>query len=194
MGTETLKRLNVACRRNLIAGSIGVESFPLPSANIVADLKRCASSPLRLEDNFVGEILFSHVLEHIRNVLPMMEELHHRRTTVDAIPTIRVPCGSGDDAFEDPTDVRQISVGSFGCFSQPYYWRADCGYRGDWITDSVTLETTPPLCHPPDAELWERMRREQNVITEMVDTLHAVKPIRQPLRELRHAPSITSLR
>jgi SAM-dependent methyltransferase len=189
----TLAKINVGCGRNVMPNWINLDSFPLAGVDIVADLETCASSPLPLANNSADEFLLSHVLEHIRNVLPMMQELH-RIAVPDAKMIIRVPYGSSDDAFEDPTHVRQIFVGSFGYFSQPYYWRADYGYRGDWITDSITLEVMSALRHLPDAELWDRIHRDRNVVGEMVATLRAVKPIRQPLRELQHAPLVSLLR
>jgi SAM-dependent methyltransferase len=189
----TLSKINVGCGRNVMPNWINLDSFPLAGVDIVADLETCATSPLPLEDNSADEFLLSHVLEHIRNALPMMQELH-RIAAPDAKMTVRVPYGSSDDAFEDPTHVRQIFIGSFGYFSQPYYWRADYGYRGDWITDSITLEVMPNLRHLPDAELWDRIHRDRNVVSEMVATLRAVKPIRQPLRELQRAPVLSLLR
>jgi len=189
----TLKKLNVGCGRNILAGWENLDSYRLPGVNIVADLDACGQTPLPLADASVDEFLLSHVMEHIRNVLPMMQELH-RIAAPDARMVVRVPYGSSDDAFEDPTHVRQLFVGSFGYFSQPYYWRADYGYRGDWLTESVTLEVQPSLAHLPDAELWDRVNRERNVVTEMVATLRAIKPIREPRRELQQPPTVYLLR
>jgi hypothetical protein len=190
---QNVTKLNVGCGRNTQQGWINLDSFALPGVDLVADLETCATAPLPLADDAVSEFLLSHVLEHIRNVLPMMQELH-RIAAPEAKMTIRVPYGSSDDAFEDPTHVRQIFTGSFGYFSQPYYWRADYGYRGDWITETITLEVAPHLRHLPDAELWDRIHRDRNVVSEMVATLRAVKPIRQPLRELQRAPVLSLLR
>jgi SAM-dependent methyltransferase len=193
MQATNSRKLNVGCGRNILEGWINLDSFALPGVEVVADLEQCATKPLPLADDSIDEFLLSHVLEHIRNVLPMMQELH-RVASANAKMVIRVPYGSSDDAFEDPTHVRQIFTGSFGYFSQPYYWRADYGYRGDWITDTITLEVVPHLRHLPDAEIWDRIHRDRNVVSEMVATLRTVKPIRQPLRELQRAPSVLLLR
>ena len=189
----TLKKLNVGCGRNLIPGWVNLDSYPLPGVDIVADLETCGNTPLPLADASVEEFLLSHVLEHIRNVLPMMQDLH-RIAAPDAKMIVRVPYGATDDAFEDPTHVRQLFTGSFGYFSQPYYWRADYGYRGDWLTETVTLEVLPTLAHLPDAELWDRVNHDRNVVTEMVATLRAIKPIREPKRELQQPPAVYILR
>ncbi len=186
-------KLNVGCGRNIITDWINLDSFPLPGVDIVTNLENCATSPLPIDNDSVEIFLLSHVLEHINQVLPMMQELH-RVAIANARMTVRVPYGSSDDAFEDPTHVRQIFHGSFGYFSQPYYWRADYGYRGDWLTESVTLEIAPHLRHLTDVELWDRVNRDRNVVVEMVATLRAIKPIRQPLRDLQHRPALTLIR
>ena len=132
-------------------------------------------------------------MEHIRNVLPMMQELH-RIAAPDARMVVRVPYDPPTTPLRTrPTCGNCLSAPS-AIFSQPYYWRADYGYRGDWLTESVTLEVQPSLAHLPDAELWDRVNRERNVVTEMVATLRAIKPIREPRRELQQPPTVYLLR
>jgi hypothetical protein len=185
-----MKKLNVGCGRSPISGWINLDSVAQPDVDIVADLETCGDHPLPLADDSINEFLLSHVLVRIRNVLPMMQELH-RVAAPNALMTVRVPYGSSDDAFEDPTHVRPFFVGSLGYFSQPYYWRADYGYRGDWLTESITLNLRPGLGRISEAELWNRVERERNVVREMVATLRAVKPIREPLRDLQKVPTVT---
>ncbi|MBL8315501.1 MAG: methyltransferase domain-containing protein [Rubrivivax sp.] len=182
-------KLNVGCGRNTLEGWLNLDSQALPGVDIVADLDACEAAPLPLSDNCVEEFLLSHVLEHIPKVLPMMQELH-RVARPDARMVIRVPHGASDDAFEDPTHVRQLFHGSFGYFSQPYYWRADYGYRGDWITDRIELTVAQRLRGLPHEQIWECIQSERNVVVEMVAYLRAVKPVRMPLRELQNLPQI----
>ena len=79
---------------------------------------------LPFEDNSATHILMSHVLEHIQNPLPMMEELY-RVAKPGCLMVIACPYGSSDDAWEDPTHVRPIFASSTLYFSQPAYWKAD---------------------------------------------------------------------
>lgn len=184
-------KLNVGCGRNILPGWVNVDSVALPGVDHVVDLEGCAAraydapTPMPFEDNSVDEFLLSHVIEHVRNVLPMMQELY-RIAKPDAIMTIRCPHGASDDADEDPTHVRRMFPGSFGYFSQPYYWRADYGYRGDWEMSKLTLNLNDGyksmLEHPNYVPPIAMMR---NVVCEMVATLRAVKPIRPPSRELQ---------
>src|SRR5258708_31966184 len=65
----------------------------------------------------------SHVIEHLRDPLPFMEELW-RVSRPGAKAVFRCPYGSTDDADEDPTHVRRMFAGSWGYFGQPHYHRA----------------------------------------------------------------------
>ena len=104
---------------------------------------------------------------------------------------VRCPYGSSDDAFEDPTHVRQYFLNSFGYFSQPYYWRADYGYRGDWKVNKIEL-AVDRAAHEgmAAAEILDRVQSRRNVVREMVTELKAVKPIREPRKELQQQVNV----
>lgn len=123
-----MNRLNIGCGRDIKEGWINLDLFPLEGVDIVTDLEKCATDPIPLDDNSIDEFYCSHVIEHVVNTLPLMQELH-RIAKPDAVALFRVPYGSSDDAFEDPTHVRQYFRSSFKYFSQPLYWRTDYGYR-----------------------------------------------------------------
>ncbi|NOS88083.1 MAG: methyltransferase domain-containing protein [Methylococcaceae bacterium] len=183
-------RLNLGCGRNSIPGWVNIDIFPLPGVDFVADLEDCQNTPLPFQDDSVDEFLLSHVLEHMRHPLELMQELH-RIAKPGALMVIRVPHGASDDAFEDPTHVRQFFTGSFGYFSQPYYWRADYGYRGDWLTEKVTLVVSAAEYRGYSvAALMQKINHERNIVIEIKAELRAVKPVRQPLRQLQQAPQV----
>jgi SAM-dependent methyltransferase len=196
-----MRNLNVGCGRNILEGWHNLDSYPLPGVDLVVDLERCARGPgeapaIPLPDGSIDQFLLSHVLEHIREPLPMMQELW-RVASPGAVMTVRCPYGSSDDAWEDPTHVRGIFLQSFGYFSQPYFWRADYGFRGDWRTDRIVLfvgresfarlQGVPGL---PTAGMLQAVMAERNVVHEVVAQLTCVKPIREPLRELQVEPQI----
>ena len=188
--TDRPLRLNIGCGRNIMPEWVNVDIAPLPGVDVVADLDNCRQKPMPFADDTVDAFLLSHVIEHIRDPLPLMQELY-RVAKAGAVMLVRVPYGSSDDAFEDPTHVRQYFHGSFGYFSQPHYWRADYGYRGDWLARSVVLKVdrlrneglTP-------AQIFEKINRERNVVQEMQAELIANKPARQPDRSLQVPPNI----
>jgi SAM-dependent methyltransferase len=188
---EKKLRLNLGCGRNILEGWVNVDRVKLPGVDVVAELDQTPYCYLDFEDNSVDEFLLSHVLEHIRFTLPLMQELH-RIAKPGAKMVIRVPHGASDDAWEDPTHVRPYFPGSFGYFSQPYFWRADYLYRGDWLTEKVELVESD-LGKMNEARSWYKIATTRNQIEEIIAHLTAVKPIREPKKELQIAPRIVFL-
>jgi SAM-dependent methyltransferase len=178
-------KLHLGCGRTILPGWTNLDCAPLPGVDLVVDLEACVPGRIPLGDDSVDEFLASHFLEHIRAPLPLLQELH-RIARPGALLTVRVPYGSSDDAWEDPTHARPYFTGSFGYFSQPYYWRADYGYRGDWDLELLELILPDgPLREAPVSAIAEAVRAQRNVVQEMVATLRAVKPIRPAQAQLQ---------
>lgn len=196
--TNTVKasppyRLNVGCGRNTMEGHINLDSAALPGVDLVCDLEMLRTKPIALPDGSVEFFMLSHVVEHIRDSLGLMQELW-RLATPGAIAQIRVPHGASDDAWEDPTHVRAYFPGSFGYFSQPYYWRADYGYRGDWKVEKIRLNVDRQRCAGLDPQqAFLKSQQERNIVREIYCELSAVKPLREPRRELQSFPLIEIL-
>jgi SAM-dependent methyltransferase len=183
-------QLNLGCGRSALPGWVNIDSVSLPGVDLVLDLNGLTPNAMPFASDSVDGFALSHVLEHIPNTLPLMQELH-RIAKPDAVAVVRIPHGASDDAWEDPTHVRAYFTGSFGYFSQPYYWRADYGYRGDWQPRQIDLlVSAEDLSRDGVAGLWARIQRERNLVREMIVELVAVKPIREPRRELQVAPKI----
>ena len=184
------KRLNVGCGRNIIDGWVNLDVMSLPGIDIVADLEDCAITPLPFEDDSFDEFLLSHVIEHIRNPLPLMQELW-RIAKPNAKMVIRVPHGASDDAWEDPTHVRAYFSNSFGYYSQPYYWRADYGYRGDWLHEKLTFVVSQQgNANLSPADVLQKIQYYRNMVQEMIAELVCTKPAREPRRELQQSPQV----
>jgi ubiquinone/menaquinone biosynthesis C-methylase UbiE len=183
-------QLNVGCGRNILPGWVNIDCAAVPGVDVTYDLDNCANEPLPFADNSVNAFLLSHVIEHIRQALPLMQELH-RVAEPGAKATIRVPHGASDDAWEDPTHVSAYFPGSFGYFSQPFYWRADYGYRGDWRMDTLHIVVDRQTFAGMKADaIFRDVMTKRNVVKEMIAELQAVKPVRQPLKELQSQPHI----
>lgn len=187
---ETRTKLHVGCGRNILEGWINLDIVALPGVDIVADLDYCKKNKLPLKNDSIDEFYVSHVIEHIRNPLDMMEELH-RVAMPNAKAIFRCPYGSSDEAFEDPTHVRQYFVSSFGYFSQPFYWRADYGYRGDWEVEKIILTVDKIRNKDKNIKkIFEEINLYRNMVIEMTVELRAIKPIREPKLELQTNPKI----
>jgi SAM-dependent methyltransferase len=140
------------------------------------------SVPVFPDDTF-DSVYCSHTLEHIWNPLVFLQELH-RICVSNAIAIFRVPYGSSDNAWEDPTHVRPYFLDSFGYFSQAAYGGADYGYRGDWAVVKRELLIRPGLGmerYLDDLEtLLGFVMSHRNIVEELKVTIRCVKPIRTP--------------
>lgn len=190
---DFIVKLNAGCGRDIKEGWINLDWVANPGVDVVADLNACATTPLPFPDDHFDEINLSHVIEHIPNILPLMQELY-RIAKPGGKAYVYVPYGSSDDAFEDPTHVAQYFHNSFGYFSQPFYWKADYGYRGDWEPARIVL------CVPADRnqnstadQVLQRVLTLRNQVTEMQAVLEAIKPAREPKVEFQNQPKLEFL-
>ena len=177
-------RLNLGCGRDIREGWVNIDCAPLPGVDHVVDFDGKPALPF--DDDSVTYSEGVHVIEHLRDPLPFMEELW-RVTEPGGVAVFRCPYGSTDDADEDPTHVRRMFHGSWGYFGQPHYWRADYGYRGDWQPAHVTLAMFPEFGECGIPELQSMIRFRRNVVAEMTAELRCVKPRREPVRQLQEA-------
>ncbi|PGX77766.1 class I SAM-dependent methyltransferase [Priestia megaterium] len=188
-----MEKLHLGCGKTILKEWINLDIMKGQGVDIVADLEKCSETPLPFEDNSIDEFYASHLIEHIHHTLPLMQELH-RIAKNDAKAVFRLPYGSSDDAYEDPTHIRQYFLNSFGYFSQPYYWRADYGYRGDWKTEKISLLVSEAVYKDKSFhEIYEDVMKKRNVVSEMVVELRAIKPIRETKKELQTHPFIEFL-
>ncbi len=144
-----------------------------------------------LGTDLVDESVGSHVIEHLAHPLEFMEALW-QVTKPGGTVTFETPYGSSDDAWEDPTHVRPYFLGSWGYFSQPFYHRADYGYRGDWRVTNLTLGIDDArFGHAPPADVMAAVQAERNVVEFMRATLEAVKPARPADKALQEQVQVT---
>ncbi len=93
-------------------GSITVDVNARSRADVVHDLN---SMPYPFEDNWFDLIIGEHVIEHLQDVVSVMEELH-RITRPGGIVHIEVPHFSSANFFTDPTHRHPFSTRSFDYF------------------------------------------------------------------------------
>lgn len=184
-------RLNLGCGRDVREGWVNIDCTPMPGVDYVVDFDDKPVLPF--DDDSVTYSEGVHVIEHLRDPLPFMEELW-RVTRPGGRAVFRCPYGSTDDADEDPTHVRRMFAGSWGYFGQPHYWRASYGYAGDWQPERVTLFVFPGLQDATDGELASMVRFQRNVVAEMEASLRCVKPARAASRDLQAAYRVTLAR
>lgn len=184
-----MTKLNIGCGREILDGYINIDRTREHGAEVGFDLEKADSEHWRLPfaNDSITEMRAFHVLEHINNILPLMQELY-RIAAPDCIFYVKVPHGATEVAYADPTHVRQMFPSSFGYFSQPNYWKADYGYRGDWKVDEMITTVHPALCEYLETiglPMEFAANHFYNVFDEIIVQLSPCKPIRKPLRELQ---------
>ena len=188
-------KLCLGAGKRPMEGYVNLDMVALPGIDAVFNLEECATKRLPFDDDTFDELYASHVLEHITNILPLMQELH-RVTKPGGQFLARVPYGSSDDAFENPTHIRYFFLNSFQYFAQPIYHREDYGYRGDWKS-TIRLLIYPKVydCYGGDKDkLIASINCERNVVAEMQAYLTAVKPIRPMDKSLQDDLMVDLLR
>ena len=185
-------RLNLGCGQNPIEGWTNVDWIRGPGVDLVCNLE---AEDVTQEPNMVDEIFASHLIEHIKNPLSLMEHLWWACKD-GAKATFLCPYGSSDDADEDPTHVRRMFVNSWSYFAQPTYWRGNTDYRGDWRPLSIQLRIAMDTWMVSDSafpqdhnralnHLYRRVQQDRNVVQEMCAVLECVKPARERLADQR---------
>jgi len=104
-------KLNLGCGLRRIEGYINIDKSKSSKADWILDLEE---QEIPFKD--VDEIVATHILEHIKNIIPLMNDCY-RVLKEGGRMFIEVPQGEG--IWADPTHVRAFSSLSFR-----YY----CGY------------------------------------------------------------------
>ena len=106
------KILNLGCGNKKLPEEIGVDIIATDSADIVCDL---AKPPFPFEPSSIDEIRSNHFLEHIDNLVLIMEEIH-RILKPGGIIKSTVPHVSNIEFFRDPTHKTPFTYGTFDYF------------------------------------------------------------------------------
>lgn len=100
----TQTKLNIGCGPDILAPEEwkNIDIFPISPDVEVVDLER---GRLPYEDNQFEYIKASHVLEHVLNLIPLMNELH-RVLRPDGVMYVEVPKFPHNDSVKDPDHKR----------------------------------------------------------------------------------------
>ncbi len=123
-GYRRLIRLNLGCGRDVRHGWVNVDKVKLDGVDVVHDLDMF---PYPFDDNSVDYILMKHTLEHLDDVVRVMEECH-RILKPNGRLEIIVPYYKYKSAFTDPTHRHFFTEQSMD------YFLVDSDYD-NWYTD-----------------------------------------------------------
>lgn len=105
-------KLNLGCGENTYFNFINIDKTALSNVDLIWNLEK---TPLPFKTNSVSEIKCEHILEHIRNFIPLMEEIH-RICKPGTIIRVSAPYFRYEAAYRDPTHVRFFTEHSFDYF------------------------------------------------------------------------------
>ena len=104
--------IDLGCGKRKKPGATGVDIARIPGVDIVADVMK----PLPIRDNSVDEIVASHIIEHVDDVMDFMGEIW-RICKPGATVYFRFPHGSSKYVtWKDPTHKRGVFLATFEYF------------------------------------------------------------------------------
>lgn len=111
--------LDVGCGINKYPGAIGLDRNPNTKADVVADLDQF---PFPFQDNSFRQVRAIHVIEHVSDVIRLMEEFH-RLLEAGGEAVIVTPHYTDFSSFCDPTHRWHLNS-----FSLRYFGDDNAGY------------------------------------------------------------------
>lgn len=113
-----MKVLDLGCGNRKRAGAIGLDVNPKTSADVIHDLNQF---PYPFSDSTFDEIYLDNVLEHLENVIKVLEELS-RIAKPNATIRIDVPYFRSHWACIDPTHKHFFTARSFAYFDPEHVY------------------------------------------------------------------------
>ncbi len=158
--------IDLGCGRNKRRLAFGFDCRVQSEVNAICNIVE----PFPLKINCIDVVHLSHVMEHILDLLPFMEEVF-RVCKPGAEFHVAVPYYTSRKVFSDPTQVRYITEDTFKYFEAP----ADYGVRRSFRIESVRYETRKPFRFLPEYfSKWCR-RHLWSVVDHMYGTHRVVK-------------------
>ncbi len=146
---------NDADERGLLKVDIGGGLYPRPGYVTIdqegADITCDLNDGIPLPDNSVGVLNASHVLEHLRDPVKSMREIH-RVLAHGGWAMIEVPSTDGRGAFQDPTHVSFWNEHSFWYYTNKQ--KADFIRNYDIRFQTYRLNTWEMAPHIPVVTAW----------------------------------------
>lgn len=130
--------LNLGSGKKRRSDAVNVDLVADTNPELVWDLNR---QPWPLPSNHFREVLAADVIEHLDNIVSVMEEIH-RICLPGAIVRITLPHFSCANAFRDPTHRHYFSLFSFHYFTGENQWEFYTGCRFKRVTSHLYFYPT----------------------------------------------------
>ncbi|MCL4543829.1 MAG: class I SAM-dependent methyltransferase [Chloroflexi bacterium] len=116
--TAASRKLNLGSGMKPVAGAINIDRVGTVPADIQHDLN---AIPWPLPDSHFDEVYCTDVLEHLANLVAVMEEIH-RVARPGCKVSIVTPHYSCANSFTDPTHLHHLGYFSFDYFTGDTKW------------------------------------------------------------------------
>lgn len=110
--------LDLGAGKDRIPNAIRLDSSALANPDVLHDLN---NYPYPFDDNSFDLIYCKDVIEHVREIVPTMEEIH-RIGRNGATLHITTPHYSCSNSFTDPTHLHHLGIFSFDYFCNANQW------------------------------------------------------------------------
>ena len=111
--TERRRVLDIGCGANKVPGAIGMDINPRTAADVIHDLD---DLPYPFADDQFDEVIGRHVIEHVRDPMAVMNELH-RITRHGGLVKLVAPHWTNPDFATDLTHRNHLNSYSFRNFT-----------------------------------------------------------------------------
>lgn len=138
LSKKKTENLNLGCGHNQLGEFLNIDELFGVTPGVVCDIDICGDAPhLPFRDNSFVLIYSSMVLEHVKNLMPLAEEIW-RVLKPNGVMEAHIPWWSSFRTWGDPTHVRAFNEQSFS------FW---CGnvYR-DAIKSETSMGQYAPKC------------------------------------------------
>lgn len=138
-----MKKLDLGCGNSKRNGFIGLDSLPLPAVDVVHDMN---VFPYPFADNEIDEIWMDQVLEHLKEPMKVMEEIH-RICRNGAKVTIGVPYFRSFYAVIDPTHRNLFGVSWFSYFNPDHeFFKKYCYTSAQFAVERIEFDREFTKC------------------------------------------------
>ena len=113
---KKIRKLHLGCGKDIKRGFVNLDCVKLPGVDVIHNLNKF---PWPFKDNSFDYILSISVLEHLDNLIKVIEEIH-RICNNNAIIEINVPHFSSLGAYQDPTHKNFFTYYTFDYFKEDF--------------------------------------------------------------------------
>ena len=175
--TETVEQtVDLGCGSKKTPGALGVDIYPFPGVDVVTDLN---SGPWPLEDSRFSLVNIHHIIEHVADVVPFLQEVH-RIAKPGARVVIITPHYSSMNSWADPTHLRHLASTWYEPFMAGGYLSGRTGvfaleYSRVKFGKSVRAWYPRLICRLFGQGLWEKHYAFRFPATDLHTVLTVVK-------------------